>query len=203
VTVTARVVVHSTDPANHGLVEMRGRPTIPAGTFVYEDADLVSGWHSHDLHQIEYALEGIAEVETADTRYLLPPHQAMCTTVTRECLHHPAPLALPTTTDPLVREIMAATRADLGASSVQIAAVVGVSERTLRRRFVAVTDMTWSQYLLASRVLQGIALLVEQDRTITEIAFAVGFDSTSAFTRAFRRFTGETPTRFRATRGAR
>ena len=160
---------------------MRDRPTIPAGTFVYEDADLASGWHSHDLHQIEYALEGIAEVETADTRYLLPPHQAMCTTLTRECLHHPAPLALPTTTDPLVREIMAATRADLGASSVQIAAVVGVSERTLRRRFVAVTDMTWSQYLLASRVLQGIALLVEQDRTITEIAFAVGFDSTSAF----------------------
>ena len=86
---------------------------------------------------------------------------------------------------------------------MQIAAAVGVSERTLRRRFVAVTGMTWSQYLLASRVLQGIALLVEQDRPVTQIAFAVGFDSTSAFTRAFRRFTGETPTRYRATRDRR
>ena len=56
---------------------MRDRPTIPAGTFTYDNADLETGWHSHDLHQIEYALEGIAEVETADTRYLLPPHQAM------------------------------------------------------------------------------------------------------------------------------
>ena len=31
----------------------------------------------HDLHQIEYAFEGIAEVETEGAHYLLPPQQAV------------------------------------------------------------------------------------------------------------------------------
>ena len=39
--------------------------------------DVVTGWHSHDMHQIEYAFEGVAEVETATTHHLLPPQQAM------------------------------------------------------------------------------------------------------------------------------
>jgi AraC-like DNA-binding protein len=50
-----------------------------------------TGWHSHDLHQLEYAVEGVAEVETDAACYLLPPQQAIwipaglehCTTLTR------------------------------------------------------------------------------------------------------------------------
>ncbi len=34
-------------------------------------------WHSHDMHQIEYAVGGVVEVETATTHYLLPPQQAV------------------------------------------------------------------------------------------------------------------------------
>ena len=58
-------------------VDMRGSPLVPAGTFHYEGDDVVTGWHHHDLHQIEYALEGVAEVETGGARYLLPPAQAI------------------------------------------------------------------------------------------------------------------------------
>lgn len=47
---------------------------VRAGTYSLEVGDdVVTGWHSHDLHQVEYAFEGIAEVETATARYLLPP----------------------------------------------------------------------------------------------------------------------------------
>ena len=60
-----------------GMVDMRtgGRPR--AGTYPYEGNDLVTTWHSHDLHQIEYAVHGVVEVETAVAHYLLPPQQAV------------------------------------------------------------------------------------------------------------------------------
>ena len=51
-----------------------GRP--PAGSFLYEGQELVTTWHSHDLHQIEYAFYGAVEVETAVSHCLLPPQQA-------------------------------------------------------------------------------------------------------------------------------
>jgi AraC-like DNA-binding protein len=47
-----------------------------AGSYLYEGNRLVTGWHSHDMHQIEYAVGGVVEVETATAHYLLPPQQA-------------------------------------------------------------------------------------------------------------------------------
>jgi AraC-like DNA-binding protein len=58
-------------------IPMRVGSLVPAGTFHYEGDDVVTGWHHHDLHQVEYALEGIAEVETEAGHYLLPPAQAI------------------------------------------------------------------------------------------------------------------------------
>jgi hypothetical protein len=43
-----------------------------AGSYLYEGHRLVTGWHSHDLHQIQYAIGGVVEVETASAHYLLP-----------------------------------------------------------------------------------------------------------------------------------
>lgn len=48
-----------------------------AGTYAFDGVDLDSGWHSHDLHQLEYAVQGSVEVETAGARHLLPPQQAI------------------------------------------------------------------------------------------------------------------------------
>lgn len=48
-----------------------------AGTYPFIAADLTSDWHIHDLHQIEYAFEGLVQVETGSARYLSPPQQAL------------------------------------------------------------------------------------------------------------------------------
>jgi AraC-like DNA-binding protein len=74
---------------------------------------------------------------------------------------------------------------------------VGVSERTLRRRFQADTGMTWRQYLLQTRLLSAMALLTERDRSVLDVATSVGFESASAFTRAFTHYAGETPSAYR------
>ncbi|HEY6531896.1 MAG TPA: helix-turn-helix transcriptional regulator [Acidimicrobiales bacterium] len=47
-----------------------------AGTFCYEGGHLVTGWHHHEVHQLEYALAGLVEVEDVTGHYLLPPQQA-------------------------------------------------------------------------------------------------------------------------------
>ena len=62
--------------ATHGLVDMRQGTAVVSGTYVYDGPGLVTGWHSHDLHQLEYAFTGTIQVETDSAHYLLPPQQA-------------------------------------------------------------------------------------------------------------------------------
>jgi AraC-like DNA-binding protein/mannose-6-phosphate isomerase-like protein (cupin superfamily) len=57
-------------------VEMRAGSPVRAGAWPEDADDLVASWHTHDLHQLLYAFEGVAEVETAGSHHLLPPQQA-------------------------------------------------------------------------------------------------------------------------------
>jgi AraC-like DNA-binding protein len=61
---------------NIGEVDLRRGGEALGGGYIYEGDRLVTGWHHHDLHQIEYAVSGVVEVETAVGHYLLPPQQA-------------------------------------------------------------------------------------------------------------------------------
>ena len=93
---------------------------------------------------------------------------------------------------------MAYTRDHLGdVTAGEVARAVGWSERTLRRRFAETTGMSWRSYLWESRILKAMALLAEPGPSILAVAGTVGFESVSAFTRAFRAFGGETPTGYR------
>ncbi len=58
------------------LVDMRKGSGRPAGTYCYEGSQVATGWHAHDLHQLELAVRGMVEVEDASGHYLLPPQQA-------------------------------------------------------------------------------------------------------------------------------
>ncbi|CAN5444382.1 helix-turn-helix transcriptional regulator [soil metagenome] len=58
------------------VIELRRGGRALAGSYLYEGDGLITGWHSHEVHQIEYAIAGVVEVETAAAHYLLPPQQA-------------------------------------------------------------------------------------------------------------------------------
>jgi AraC-like DNA-binding protein len=90
--VAAHAATNMTAAARLGRRDVRAGSTVPAGSYAFEIGEqVVTGWHSHDLHQLEYAFEGVAEVETATARHLLPPQRAIwvpagtehCTTLTR------------------------------------------------------------------------------------------------------------------------
>jgi AraC-like DNA-binding protein len=57
-------------------VAMRAGSPVRAGAWPEDADELVTMWHTHDLHQLLYAFEGVAEVETAGSHHLLPPQQA-------------------------------------------------------------------------------------------------------------------------------
>lgn len=266
---SAKVLSRSANPANVSHVELRRGGRALAGSYLYEGDRLVTGWHAHDLHQIQYAIGGVVEVETAAAHYLLPPqqaawipvgleHQATMTPDVRsvavmfdpallpevdsrarilavsplirqmmiyalrwpigraesdpvsdgffqtlghlvfEALDHEAPLSLPTSTNPIVAAAMAYTKANLAtATAADVSRAVAVSERTLRRQFDEAIGISWRTYLLHARMLRAMALLAAPGQSVQQAASAVGFDSLSAFTRAFTQFCGETPSAYR------
>jgi AraC-like DNA-binding protein/mannose-6-phosphate isomerase-like protein (cupin superfamily) len=57
-------------------VAMRAGSPVRAGAWPEDADDLVAAWHTHELHQLLYAFEGVAEVETDGSHHLLPPQQA-------------------------------------------------------------------------------------------------------------------------------
>jgi len=84
------------------------------------------------------------------------------------------------------------------------AAQAGLSSFHFLRLFAGVLGVTPHQYLVRARLRQAARLLVDADRSVTEIAYAVGFEDLSNFVRSFRRAAGVPPTAFqRAARGDR
>jgi AraC-like DNA-binding protein len=248
-------------------VDLRVLPGVRAGTLPWAGPDVATGWHRHPYHQIEYALRGVAEVETPTGHYLLPPQQAIwipaglphATTlhnvssiavffepamlvgpadyarvlpaaalvremivygqrwlisrtdtsaaadaffdalahVVGDWLDQEVPLCLPTTADPTLAAVIEYTNDHLATvREAEVCRAVGLSERSLRRRFAGL-GLTWSAYVLQSRLLRAMSILASDEQNIAYVANAVGFASPSAFTRAFRALTGESPAAYR------
>jgi AraC-like DNA-binding protein len=82
------------------------------------------------------------------------------------------------------------------ASIVDTAAAVGMSERTLRRRFRDELGINWREFINEVRMTEAMKLLRQGGASVTETAYSVGFNSVGAFTVAFSNHTGLTPSAF-------
>jgi AraC family transcriptional regulator len=87
--------------------------------------------------------------------------------------------------------------ADAELSLSQLAGIVGLSPYHFLRLFKRETGVTPHRFLMQTRVRMAVALLRDTDRSVTEIAFAVGFGDLSNFINFFRREIGCSPSRFR------
>jgi AraC-like DNA-binding protein len=84
-----------------------------------------------------------------------------------------------------------------GAQADQVAHRLGLSRRTLARR-LASEALTFEGILSALRADLAKHYLRDDALTISQIAWFVGYEEVSAFTHAFKRWTGKTPTEARA-----
>ena len=78
----------------------------------------------------------------------------------------------------------------------RIAQALGLSPRTLTRR-LADADTSFNRIVDELRKELAEKYLTETSLSITEVAFAVGYTNVSAFDTAFKRWTGQTPNRYR------
>lgn len=78
----------------------------------------------------------------------------------------------------------------------EMAAYAGVSERHLDRCFQQDTGITPVSYLNRYRVQQAKKMLTQTSKSLTEIALAVGFSSSTHFGRVFRREVGQSPSAY-------
>ena len=81
-----------------------------------------------------------------------------------------------------------------------IAKSLHMSRRTLQRK-LAEADLTYQKLVDDTRRDLALRYIEDPRKSLTEIAFLLGFSGQSAFTRAFRRWTGKSPTDFRSRRG--
>jgi AraC-like DNA-binding protein len=80
----------------------------------------------------------------------------------------------------------------------------GISPFHFLRLFSRVLGVTPHQYLVRSRLRHAARLLADEARSITDIAYDVGFGDLSNFVRTFHRAAGVSPLKFRqASRGTR
>jgi AraC-like DNA-binding protein len=86
----------------------------------------------------------------------------------------------------------------------QAAGQAGISPFHFLRLFSSVLGVTPHQYLVRSRLRHAARLLADNDVSVTDVAYDVGFGDLSNFVRTFHRAAGVSPRRFReASRGMR
>jgi AraC-like DNA-binding protein len=81
-------------------------------------------------------------------------------------------------------------------SQIRVAAALGISSRTLVRK-LGNSGMSYQQLFEGVRYSAGRSLIRETNLAFAEIAAALGYKEASSFTRAFQRWTGMSPARWR------
>lgn len=98
--------------------------------------------------------------------------------------------------DHVVREIVALRLMDGHLDIDGAARLSGLSLRTFQRNLDR-NGFSYSQLLTQVRKQRAVALLEDSTLSVMEIGFAIGFSDPGNFTRAFRAWTGISPSQFR------
>lgn len=106
-------------------------------------------------------------------------------------------LHLPVPADPALKRLslLLGETTDAAMDLSELAHEVGISERSLFRKFHQETGLSPGQWRRQARVLRSFQLLTS-GWSVTETATEVGYDSVAAFIRAFREIAGLTPSQY-------
>jgi AraC-like DNA-binding protein len=105
-------------------------------------------------------------------------------------------------TEVRVREVLPQCLASGEPSQDDIAEILGMSARTLQRK-LGEAGTTYKEILDDTRRELALAYLSTPRHSVSDVTYLLGFSAGSCFTRAFRRWTGCSPSDWRAGRMAR
>jgi AraC-like DNA-binding protein len=137
-------------------------------------------------------------VERAPLYQTVPAHANLIGLLVDQLQALPAvPLQLPAPRDARAKRAAEWLRRNPSdaASLERIARRAGASKRTLERLFLRETGMSFGLWRQQLRLMQALERLAAGE-SVTEVALAVGYESTSAFISRFRQVLGTTPGRY-------
>lgn len=88
-------------------------------------------------------------------------------------------------------------------SLTKVAKSVHISANHLSEKFKQVTGINFVDYIARTRTEKACEPLQNSNLRISEIAFAVGFQSLSQFNRVFKKLIGKSPSAYRAAHAKR
>ena len=164
-----------------------------------EPDDQVEGWSKGADAYVTKPFDGNVLVATVDRliaarRQLRKRHRAdESAAAGREQAEGEGPMSF----EQRVRQVTRAHLADADFTVEQLAAEVGLARRTVTKKTKEAIGQTPSALIRSMRLERGAELLVEDAGTISEVAYAVGFNSLSYFSRRFKSYFGISPSQYR------
>lgn len=128
------------------------------------------------------------EISFLEALKQLLPHEAQT----------PISLVLPTTEHPQLETVLDFIREHIEEkhSMPMIARRFGLSERTLARLFKSELRLTYSQYQKLVRMVKAVEMLIKPGSQVSEVAYAVGYESLPTFSNNFNEIMGIRPNQF-------
>lgn len=109
------------------------------------------------------------------------------------------PIILPVTDDERMRKILKYLERNIGQSITlkSISDKFNMSERSMSRLFQASLQISFLQYLKTLRIIIALEMLLKTKKSISEIAYDVGYETLGAFSNTFYSFTKSRPSDLR------
>lgn len=168
----------------------QGEPTRPAAWFAYFRCELQFG-----------ADRCLLAVDAAAADRRLPGHNAQLEVLLeKQIVDYLARLDrqdIVGRTKAAIFDLLPSGRANID----EVAASLDTSVRTLRRK-LGDRGTSFKALLSGTRQELGERYIRDNRLSLTEIAFLLGFSDSSSFSRAYRSWTGQTPTRYRSEQAA-
>lgn len=93
-----------------------------------------------------------------------------------------------------VIEVVQANMANVNFSVEQLSQEIGMSRKNLHRKLVALVDQSPNEFIRIFRLKTAMQLLEQQSGNVKEVAFGVGFNNLSYFSKCFKEQFGISPT---------
>lgn len=148
------------------------------------------------MQMIKYTESWDGNVFPEDKRYLF---LSVIKNILPEISKKKVPIALPFTENERIQPILKFIEKNISEehSLESISEQFGLSERTLSRLFQSTLNMSFLQYLKLLRMFKAIELMLLTNKSLSEIAYAVGYQSLSSFSTTFYKLTNFRPSDFK------
>ena len=147
------------------------------------------------MQMLSYTVKWEGDVLPGDKAF---PFLAGIKNILPEISRKALPIALPTTENermqPVIRYINNHVFDPLTLTSVS--KETGFSERTLTRLFRQTMNISFLQYFKLLRMIKAIEMMLQTDKSMSEIAYTLGYNNLSAFSNIFYQLTLTRPSEF-------